>query len=84
MRVVTLYRKPGCPLCSQAVYYLQQLLAARPDRACWRLEEVNILDNATLFTRYRYTIPAVVVDGGPALCCPYSLDVACLCRVLHS
>jgi len=82
-RIVTLYRKPTCPLCKQAAYYLQQLLAARPDRADWRLEEINILDSAALFTRYRHIIPAVVVDDGPALCCPYSLDVAYLCRLLH-
>ncbi len=83
MRIVTLYRKPGCPLCDQAAYYLQQLLAARPDRAEWRLESVNILPDPTLFRLYRYAIPAVVVNGGTALRCPYSLNVTALCQILH-
>ncbi|MDQ2809207.1 MAG: glutaredoxin family protein [Chloroflexota bacterium] len=83
MQIVTLYRKPGCPLCDQAAYYLQHLLAARPDRAAWQLESVNILADPTLFRRYRYGIPAVVVNGGAVLRCPYSLDVAALCQILH-
>ncbi|MGI8586284.1 MAG: glutaredoxin family protein [Chloroflexia bacterium] len=83
MPVVTLFSKPRCRACDQARYYLYQLLAAQPEKATWTLEEINILYDPRLFAMYSHTIPVVVVDGGPPLQTPYSLDVAYLRQILH-
>ncbi len=74
MPTITLYTKPNCPLCDHARYALQTLLAAAP--GAWGVDEVNILDDQDLYAAYRYLIPVVAVEGGPALHAPESLDVA--------
>jgi glutaredoxin len=59
MRTVTLYGRPGCHLCDDARAVLEQVRTTHP----FRLEEVDIEADDTLFKRYLERIPVVVVDG---------------------
>jgi glutaredoxin len=56
---VTLYAKAGCHLCDEAREHLEDLAA----EIALELDEVDIRSDATLFERYRYRIPVIVVDG---------------------
>jgi glutaredoxin len=56
---VVVYRKPGCPLCDEAEELLEDARAA----AGFELELRNILERDDWFSRYRYRIPVVVIDG---------------------
>jgi hypothetical protein len=56
---VTLYSKPGCHLCEE-----MKLEIARAGCAeAFELKEVNIETNSELFTRYRFDIPVLLIDG---------------------
>jgi len=56
---VTLYSKPGCHLCEE-----MKLEIARANCAeVFDLEEVNIESNPELWTRYRFDIPVLLIDG---------------------
>jgi glutaredoxin len=57
--VATLYSKPGCHLCEDVREFLEAL---SPEHG-FTLEEVNIEADATLFERYRYAIPVVLING---------------------
>jgi glutaredoxin len=57
--VVTIYSKPGCHLCEVAK---ANILAAGCDDQ-FRLEEVNIEEDAYLKTRYQYDIPIILING---------------------
>lgn len=59
MVTVTLYGKAGCHLCEEAREHLETLAAERE----FELREVDIRRDPTLFERYRYRIPVIVVDG---------------------
>lgn len=61
--LVTLYTKPGCCLCDEARTHLEELAA----HIEFDLTEVDIRDDPTVFERYRYRIPVVVVDGRETL-----------------
>ncbi|MBL8921750.1 MAG: glutaredoxin family protein [Myxococcaceae bacterium] len=54
---VVVYRKPGCPLCDEAVELLAEV------EPPVELELRNILERDDWFTTYRYRIPVVVIDG---------------------
>jgi glutaredoxin len=58
-RVVTLYSKPGCHLCEQ----LRALVDVLGPEFGFRVEEVDITQDAALFARYRWEIPVLLVDG---------------------
>src|SRR5262249_18721345 len=81
MPTITLYSKPNCPLCDQARYHLQQVLA-EPGQAAWALDEVNILDDPDLFREHRYRVPVIAVEGGAVLVAPLSTTVAIIRRAL--
>ncbi len=68
MTKITFYTKPGCPLCDEAL----DLLLALGDELGVELavQEINILKDAELYARYRYTIPVVAIDDGPTLMAP--------------
>ncbi|HLY23697.1 MAG TPA: glutaredoxin family protein [bacterium] len=53
------YGKPDCTLCDKATAILERLRA----EFAYRVEHVDITENADLFARYRYRIPVVAVDG---------------------
>jgi len=56
---VIVYGKPDCTLCDKATAILERLRA----EFAYRVEHVDITENADLFARYRYRIPVVAVDG---------------------
>jgi thiol-disulfide isomerase/thioredoxin len=58
-RVVTLYGKPDCHLCEDALALLERLAELYP----LRVTEVDITTDPELFRRYDIRIPVVVVDG---------------------
>jgi glutaredoxin len=66
IRTVTLYTRPGCHLCEDAADLLQRLAP----RMKWAIVEVNILKDANLYERYKYSIPVVAIDDGPTLTAP--------------
>ena len=56
---VTLYSKPGCHLCDE-----MKLEIARANCAeVFELEEVNIESDPELWTRYRFDIPVLLING---------------------
>lgn len=59
MAHVTVYSKPGCHLCEEAVRALTQLQA----ETSFTLEEINIQDDPELFAEYGEQIPVVLLDG---------------------
>jgi glutaredoxin len=52
---LTLYTKPGCPLCEEALELLEEVRHERP----FELTTVNIYDSPELFQRYRYRVPVI-------------------------
>ena len=57
---MTLYGKPGCHLCDEALAMLQRLERRYP----MEIQKVDITQDPTLFRRYDIRIPVVVVAGG--------------------
>ena len=57
MLTVTLFTKPGCGLCDEVKFSLEQLRNNYPHQ----LLEVNITQDDALFNQYRYTIPVVQI-----------------------
>lgn len=55
---VTLYSKPGCHLCEDVRAMLDDLAAERGFTV-----EIDIHTNPSLYARYRYEIPVVVLEG---------------------
>jgi glutaredoxin len=63
---VTLYSRPGCHLCEHAADLLEALAAEAP----FDLVEVNIMSDPALYERYKWSIPVIVVAGGPIFAAP--------------
>jgi glutaredoxin len=59
MRTVTLFTKPNCPLCDEALEQVQEAHKAAP----FELVEVNILDDEAVYRRHQHHIPVVCLDG---------------------
>jgi glutaredoxin len=59
LSVVTLYTKPGCHLCEQALEALLRVQAERP----FELVQVDITADDALHRAYFERIPVVAVDG---------------------
>jgi glutaredoxin len=57
--VLTLYGKPGCHLCDDALAVLERVRAERP----FALERVDITLDPALNRRYGERIPVVELDG---------------------
>ena len=57
--IVTLYGRPGCHLCDDALAVLERVRAERP----FDLRTVNIEDDDALLRAYLERIPVVAVDG---------------------
>jgi glutaredoxin len=57
---VTLYTKPGCHLCDDALAMLDRLAPLYN----LEVDEVNILDDTALYEAYRNDIPVVAIEGG--------------------
>ena len=56
---VTLYGRPGCHLCDDALAVLERIRADAP----FELRTVNIEDDDALFKAYLERIPVVALDG---------------------
>jgi len=56
---ITLYGRPGCHLCDDALAVLERIRADAP----FRLETMNIEDDDALLRAYLERIPVVAVDG---------------------
>jgi Glutaredoxin-like domain (DUF836) len=63
MTVLTLYGKPGCHLCEEAIAVLGEV----QDSARFELRHVDITSDPVLFRRYGERIPVLAVDGEDAL-----------------
>jgi glutaredoxin len=63
MTLVTLYGKPGCHLCEEAMGVVVAVRAEHP----FELEEVDITRDPELESRYRERIPVVAIDGEEVL-----------------
>ncbi len=59
MSRVTLYTKPGCHLCDQALSVLMRVQERQP----FALEEIDILKDPALLAEYGEQIPVVTLDG---------------------
>ncbi|UGS37408.1 glutaredoxin family protein [Capillimicrobium parvum] len=57
--VVTLYGRPGCHLCEEALVVVQRARA----RVAFELVEVDIEGDDELFRRMLERIPVVTIDG---------------------
>ncbi len=65
-RKVTVYSKPGCHLCEEALALLNEM----QDRWPLEIEEVDISRDPTLMNRYGLRIPVLVIDGAIELEAP--------------
>lgn len=59
MAHLTVYSKPGCHLCEEAIRTLTLLQAQTP----FTLEEISIQDDPELFAEYGEQIPVVLLNG---------------------
>ena len=59
MTRLTLYSKPGCHLCDEVRALLDEIGASRS----FEIEEIDITSTDSLFARYRFEIPVVLIDG---------------------
>ncbi|HTY96312.1 MAG TPA: glutaredoxin family protein [Solirubrobacteraceae bacterium] len=78
MALVTVYSKPDCHLCEQAV---QALRALQPELG-FELQEQDIRDRDSLHRAYFERIPVIALDGEEL--CEYFLDEALLRERLES
>ena len=64
--VITLVTKPGCHLCDAARDVVASVVADLESEASVApiaVEEVSILDDPALLTKYEEEIPVVLIDG---------------------
>ncbi len=76
MAHVTVYSKPGCHLCEEAVRLLQRVQKQHP----FALEEVNIQEDPALLAEYGEQIPVVMLNG--TFLFEYAVDEARLRQLL--
>ena len=56
---VTFYTKAGCHLCEEARDMLEDIAAL----TTYELTEIDIRSNPTIFEKYRYRIPVIVINN---------------------
>lgn len=76
MSLVTLYTKPGCHLCDDALNALQRVQKVQP----FTLEEVNVQADPALLAEYGEQIPVVTLNG--AFLFEYEVDETRLRQLL--
>jgi hypothetical protein len=59
VRTVTLYGRPGCHLCDDALAVVERVRATHP----FRLQQIDIESDDELFKRYLERIPVIAIDG---------------------
>lgn len=55
---VTFYTKAGCHLCEEARDMLEDIAAVTQ----FELTEIDIRNNPTIFEKYRYRIPVIIIN----------------------
>ncbi|HHE33182.1 MAG TPA: glutaredoxin family protein, partial [Chlorobaculum parvum] len=60
--VVTIYGKPGCCLCDEAIKGLEEVRQSMP----FEIEHVDISGDAELAGRYGLDIPVIFINGRDA------------------
>ena len=65
---ITLYGKPGCHLCEDALVLLRKIQRRR----LLDIEEIDITTDRDLFRRYDIRIPVIVIDDSIELEAPIS------------
>jgi glutaredoxin len=76
MALVTVYTKPGCHLCEEAIRVLQRVQKSHP----FALEEINIQADPGLLAEYGEQIPVVTLNG--TFLSEYAVDEVRLRRLL--
>ena len=56
---VTFYTKAGCHLCEEARDMLEDIAAL----TIYELTEIDIRSNPTIFEKYRYRIPVILINN---------------------
>ena len=56
---VTFYTKAGCHLCEDARDMLEDIAALKT----YELTEIDIRSNPTIFEKYRYRIPVILINN---------------------
>ena len=56
---VTFYTKAGCHLCEEAREMLEDIAAL----TTYELTEIDIRSNPTIFEKYRYRIPVIMINN---------------------
>ena len=56
---VTFYTKTGCHLCEEARDMLEDIAAL----TTYELTEIDIRSNPTIFEKYRYRIPVILINN---------------------
>src|SRR5215471_20613950 len=56
---VTFYTKEGCHLCEEARDMLEDIAAL----TTYKLTEIDIRSNPTMFEKYRYRIPVILINN---------------------
>ncbi len=59
MAIVTVYSKPGCHLCEDALRVLERIQQS----AAFELQEINIQHDPALLAEYGEQIPVVLLNG---------------------
>lgn len=60
---ITLYTKPGCHLCEDARRVVDDVVGRVQASVSLSVEEIDILGDPALQTRYGEEIPVVLIDG---------------------
>ncbi|AYG03828.1 glutaredoxin family protein [Gryllotalpicola protaetiae] len=60
---ITLYSKPGCHLCEDARSVVDDVVGRLEASISVSVEEIDILGDPALQTRYGEEIPVVLIDG---------------------
>ena len=76
--VITVYSKPGCHLCEEAIAVLHRLRGELD----FTMRELDITADQTLHRNYFERIPVVALDGQEL--CEYSVDEALIRERLES
>jgi len=75
---LTLYTKPECSLCAEALEVIEEVRA----EAKFELETRNILQDLADYERYKHDIPVILLDGREIA--RHRITLAELRRALHT
>ena len=59
LQTIVIYTKPNCSLCDEALEEIEAVRQLIP----FRIEQVGILDDLTLYEKYKHAIPVLCLNG---------------------